>query len=53
MGAVDCDKLPAVESEIDYTKHTEAELVDMFGRLDPRWAPEECARLGKFLAERG
>jgi hypothetical protein len=42
-----------VESEIDYTKHTEPELVDMFGRLDPRWAPEECARLAKFLTEHG
>jgi rhomboid protease GluP len=42
-----------VDSEIDYTKHTESELVDMFGRLDPRYAPAECARLGKFLTEHG
>jgi hypothetical protein len=42
-----------MEDEIDYTKHTEAELVDMFGRLDPRWAPAECARLAEFLTERG
>jgi hypothetical protein len=42
-----------VEDEIDYSKHTESELVDMFGRMDPRYAPAECARLGKFLAERG
>lgn len=42
-----------MESEIDYTKHTESELVDMFGRLDPRYAPAECARLGKYLADRG
>jgi hypothetical protein len=37
-----------VESEIDYKEHTESELVDMFGRLDPRYAPAECARLGKY-----
>jgi Rhomboid family len=45
--------LAAVESEIDYTKHTEAELVDMFGSLDPRYAPAECARLGKYLTDHG
>jgi hypothetical protein len=42
-----------MEDEIDYTKHTEAELVDMFGRLDPRWASAECARLAKHLTELG
>ena len=42
-----------MDSEIDYTKHTEPELVDMFGRLDPRYAPNECTRLAKFLTERG
>jgi hypothetical protein len=42
-----------VDSEIDYTKHTEPELVDMFERLDPRYAPTECARLANFLTERG
>jgi rhomboid protease GluP len=42
-----------VEDEIDYTKHTESELVDMFGRMDPRYAQVECARLSKFLVERG
>jgi rhomboid protease GluP len=42
-----------VDSEIDYTKHTETELVDMFGRLDPRYAPAECARLGKYLTDQG
>jgi hypothetical protein len=42
-----------VDSEIDYTKHTEPELVDMFGRLDPRYAQGECTRLAKFLTERG
>jgi rhomboid protease GluP len=45
--------LAAVDSEIDYTKHTESELVEMFGRLDPRYAPAECARLGKYLTDRG
>jgi hypothetical protein len=34
-----------VDGEIDCTKHTESELVDMFGRLDPR--------LANFLTERG
>jgi hypothetical protein len=42
-----------VDSEIDYTKHTEPELVDMFGRLDPRYAHAECTRLAKFLTDRG
>lgn len=42
-----------MEEEIDFSAHTEPELVDMFGRMDPRFAPAECARLGKFLAERG
>ena len=40
-----CAKLSTVDSEIDYTKHAEPELVDMFERLDPRYAPTECARL--------
>jgi rhomboid protease GluP len=42
-----------VASELDYSKHTEAELVEMFGRMDPRFAPVECARLGKLLTELG
>jgi hypothetical protein len=42
-----------VDHEIDYTKDTEPELVDMFGRLDPRYAQAECIRLAKFLSERG
>jgi uncharacterized YccA/Bax inhibitor family protein len=41
------------DSQIDYTQHSESELVEMFGRLDPRYAPAECARLGKYLTERG
>jgi rhomboid protease GluP len=42
-----------MDSSIDYTQHTETELVDMFGRMDPRYAPAECARLGKYLADQG
>jgi hypothetical protein len=42
-----------MEGEIDYTQHSESELVEMFGRLDPRRAPAECARLGTFLTEHG
>jgi rhomboid protease GluP len=42
-----------VANEIDYTKHTEPELVEMFGRMDPRYAPAECARLGRYLTEHG
>jgi hypothetical protein len=42
-----------VTDEIDYTKHTESELVEMFSRLDPRYAPAECARLSKYLSEHG
>ena len=43
----------SVDNEIDYAKHTESELVEMFGRLDPRWASAECARLARFLTEHG
>lgn len=42
-----------MDDEIDYTKHTEPELVDMFGRLDPRYAPPESARLAKISTGRG
>jgi rhomboid protease GluP len=42
-----------VENEIDFAKYTEAELVEMFGRMDPRYAPTNCARLKEFLIERG
>jgi rhomboid protease GluP len=38
---------------VDYAKHTETELVQMFGRLDPRYAPAECARLGEYLTGLG
>ena len=43
----------AMGNTIDYSQHTEAELVDIFGRLDPRFAPQECARLGQYLSELG
>ena len=42
-----------MEGEIDYKEHTESELVEMFGRMDPRYAPTECARLGKYLSDQG
>ena len=42
-----------MDNEIDYTKCAEPELVDMFGRLDPRYAQAECTRLARFLTERG
>jgi hypothetical protein len=48
-----CATLGSVDDEIDYTKHAEPELADMFGRLDPRYAPAECGRLAKYLSERG
>lgn len=48
-----CVRLPFVEREIDFAKHTEPELVEMFGRLDPRYAPGNCARLKELLIERG
>jgi hypothetical protein len=40
-----CGTLRAVESAIDYTKHSEHELVEMFDHMDPRYAPVKCARL--------
>jgi rhomboid protease GluP len=45
--------IKVMEGSIDYSRHTEAELVEMFGRLDPRYAPQECAGLGQYLSERG
>jgi hypothetical protein len=42
-----------MDDEIDYKQHTEPELVDMFGRLDPRWVSAECARLARHLTELG
>jgi hypothetical protein len=42
-----------MEDEINLTAHTEAELVDRFGRMDPRYAPAECARVAAFLSEHG
>lgn len=45
--------LTRMDGEIDYTKYDEPELVDMFGRTDPRWAPVNCARLKELLIARG
>ena len=42
-----------MDGEIDFTKYDEAELVAMFGRIDPRSAPINCARLKELLLERG
>src|SRR5579872_3682158 len=46
-------RITSMKSEIDYSNRTEAELVEMFGRMDPRFAPAECARLGKLLTDLG
>jgi len=43
----------AMERELDYSQHPEAELVEMFGRMDPRYAPLACAGLRKHLTELG
>jgi membrane associated rhomboid family serine protease len=42
-----------VVSETDFTKLDESELVELFGRMDPRWAPVDCARVKDLLVERG
>jgi rhomboid protease GluP len=42
-----------MDGEIDYSKYNEHELVDMFGRTDPRWAPINYARLKELLVARG
>jgi hypothetical protein len=42
-----------MDGEIDYAKYDESELVDMFSRTDPRWAPVNYARLKELLIERG
>ncbi len=42
-----------MDGEIDFAKYDEAELVAMFGRIDPRSAPINCARLKELLLERG
>ncbi len=38
-----------MDGEIDYTKCDESELVDMFSRTDPRWAPVNYRRLKELL----
>jgi hypothetical protein len=40
-----------MEGTIDYSKHTEAELAEIFGRLDPRYALQECVRLGAITLQ--
>jgi hypothetical protein len=50
-----CDRKPIssrMDGEIDYKKYDESELVDMFSRTDPRWAPVNYARLKELLIER-
>jgi hypothetical protein len=42
-----------MDGEIDYAKYDESELVDMFSRTDPRWAPVNYARLKELLIGRG
>jgi rhomboid protease GluP len=42
-----------VASETDFTKRDESELVELFGRMDPRWAPIDCARVKDLLVKRG
>ena len=42
-----------MDGEIDYTKYDESELVEMFERTDPRWAPVNSRRLKELLVERG
>ena len=42
-----------MDEEIDYSQHSEPELADMFGRMDRRYDPADCARLANFLTERG
>ena len=42
-----------MDGEIDFTKYSEAELLELWGRIDPRYAPINCARLKELLIERG
>ncbi len=42
-----------MEGSTDDSQKDEREWVDRFERLDPRYAPEEWARLAKLLTERG
>lgn len=42
-----------MDEQVDYTQYSESELVEMFGRMDPRYAPEQCDRLGRRLTELG
>jgi hypothetical protein len=42
-----------MDGELDFTKYQESELVEMFGRMDPRFAPQNYARLKTLLTARG
>jgi rhomboid protease GluP len=42
-----------MDGEIDFTNYSEAELLEVWGRIDPRSAPINCARLKELLVERG
>ena len=42
-----------MDGELDFTKYEESELVEMFGRMDPRFAPQNYARLKTLLTARG
>jgi rhomboid protease GluP len=42
-----------MDGEIDFTKYSEAELLEVWDRIDPRSAPINCARLKELLVERG
>jgi hypothetical protein len=35
-----------MDGEIDFTKYSEAELLELWGRIDPRYAPINCALVG-------
>ncbi len=37
----------------DYEKYDDADLIEAFGRMDPRWAASECARVKELLGTRG
>jgi hypothetical protein len=42
-----------MDGELDFTKYQESELVETVGRMDPRFAPQNYARLKTLLTARG
>jgi hypothetical protein len=42
-----------MDGEIDLTGISEATLIEMFERMDPRYAPKNCARVGQALIALG